>query len=253
MIINRFSCRRFTAFLISGLVTASIARAGRLEEIETSVETSSSSHHHKDDHYHYGDDTDDFDWLGIFFQPRCYRQYPYYYTEPGIDLSPDIPEKRFSLTGGAHYFYDTHGDLDGFRGELLFGTPFGKLGGDFTRFREDLKPGHDYLNLYYIDYRFGFDLPGFTFDVGGGYAGMTRDHSYDGGSVFLAAQVWPLDPLGIDVMLRGATINRSSVGDYRIGVSLVYRWGGIRIGYRYLNFEKSPDIYGPEFGIQFWF
>jgi|GEM_PF-2914052 len=232
--------------LISGRTAP--ARAGRLEDIETEIRSSSSTHDWSSSSAYSCRDYDDLGFLDLLFQTRCYQPYPYYFTESSLDP----PEKQFSVSGGFNYLYDTRGDLDGYQGELIVGTPIGKIGGDFTRFRENLKPGHDYLNLYYIDYRFGFDLPGFTLDLGGGYAGLTGDHSYGGASFFLATQIWPLNPLGIDLMLRGSSINNTSVGDYRIGVSLAYHWGGIRIGYRYLNFENSPDIHGPEFGVRFW-
>ncbi|MFH1037541.1 MAG: hypothetical protein V1789_02585 [PVC group bacterium] len=224
------------------------AQAGRLEDIENGVRSSSSPSIAADDGF------DPSFLLAPFFQPRCYYPYPYYYTEPEIDLSGiEVPVTRnFSLSAGVHYLYDTRGDLDGYRGELLFGTPIGKLGGDFTRFQEDLKPGHDYLNLYYIDYRLGFDLPGFTFDVGGGYSGLYRDHAYGGGNVLLAIEAWPLTPLGFDATVRYSNIHHSGLGDYRAGINLVYRWGGLRVGYRYLHFEDGPDIRGPEFGIKFW-
>ena len=220
-------------------------RAGRLADIEETVRTAPSH----SGGWHPDDDDDYYDPLvGPFFYGRSYYPYPYYHR-----YRPQSEERMvtrtFSFSGGLHYLYDIDGDLEGYRGDVRVGTPVGKLGADFTRFREDLNPGHDYLNLYYLDYSFGFDLPEFSFDFGFGYSGLQGHKTYNGGNIFLAVEAWPLHPLGVDLMVKASTIHDSNVYDYRIGINLVYRRFGLRLGYRYLDFEGNNDIRGPEAGV----
>jgi len=72
-------------------------------------------------------------------------------------------------------------------------------------------------------------------------------------NIFPRTQLSKNKPLGIDLMIRASTIHHSNVYDYRAGINLVYRFLGLRIGYRYIDFEGNNDIRGPEAGIRCWF
>lgn len=184
-----------------------------------------------------------------FYRPvHCSRRVD---RPPAADLEPAIFEQPFSLSGGFHYLYDTKGNLEGWRGEISVGTPFGKLSSDFTRFREELPPpgSRDYLNLYYADYRVGLYGPEWSLELGGGYTGIYRDENWHGGNFVVAMETRPLRYLAIDAEFRSSMIRGSHISDLKGGVSLAYHWGAVRLGWRYLNLEFGPRINGPEIGF----
>jgi len=160
---------------------------------------------------------------------------------------------RWNISAGVNYFYDVKGDLDGYGLSTRVRTPFGTVDGDITRFRERVEDGHDYLNLYYIDYCLSYYFPNLTFDVGAGYSGIWSGKNYGGYGMLISGEVSLFDPILIHVEARYSFINGTGVGDYRGGLGLVCLGGELRLRYRYIQFENAPDIHGPEvsIGIQF--
>jgi|AntAceMinimDraft_9_1070365.scaffolds.fasta_scaffold21868_1 hypothetical protein len=171
---------------------------------------------------------------------------PYSSGSSGDDISLD---GHCNISAGLNYFYDVKGDLDGYGLSTRFRTPFGTIDGDFTRFRERVENGHDYLNLYYIDYCLSFYIPNLTIDVGAGYSGIWSGKDYSGYGLLIAGEVSIFDPILINVEARYSSINGTGVGDYRGGLGLASLGGELRLRYRYIQFENAPDIHGPEVSI----
>ena len=156
---------------------------------------------------------------------------------------------RWNITAGLNYFYDVKGDLDGYGLSSRIRTPFGTIDGDITRFRERVEDGHDYLNLYYLDYCLSYYLPNLTVDVGAGYSGIWSGENYSGYGLLIAGEVSIFDPVLINVEARYSSINGTGVGDYRAGLGLACLGGELRLRYRYIQFENAPDIHGLEISI----
>ena len=228
------------------------AGAGRLEEIQETIEEKKEEKKKKrtGDYHPTPPSPDyDFDWFPYSF---VYLPHPYHQREDKYEYSRQVDERNYSLVAGFHYFYDTEGDLEGFRGSARLRTPFGGLEGDFTRFREDIKPGHDYLNLFYLDYLFGFMTEQAIIEFGFGYTGLQGRYYQDGPNLAASLELLPGNPLVIDLGVKYSSIEGSETTDFRIGLGLVYHLAELRLGYRYIRFE-GPDISGPEFGLRFWF
>jgi len=164
----------------------------------------------------------------------------------GNDLSLD---GHWNISAGLNYFYDVKGDLDGYGFSSRLRTPLGTIDGDFTRFREKVEDGHDYLNLYYLNYCLSFYFPDLTVDVGAGYSGIWSGKNYKGYGLLIAGEVSIFDPILINVEARYSSINGTGVGDYRGGLGMVCLGGELRLRYRYIQFEQAPDIHGPEVSI----
>ncbi|MEA2016795.1 MAG: hypothetical protein U9O59_08915, partial [Actinomycetota bacterium] len=173
------------------------------------------------------------------------------YSSSGDYSRDDIQllEGRWNITAGLNYFYDLKGDLDGYGLSTRFRTPLGTIDGDITRFRERVETGHDYLNLYYLNYCLSFYLPDITIDVGAGYSGLWSGKNYDGYGFLIAGEVLIADPVLINVEARYSDIHGTGVGDYRAGFGLAFLGAELRARYRYIQFENAPDIHGPEVSI----
>ncbi len=156
---------------------------------------------------------------------------------------------RWNISAGLNYFYDLKGDLDGYGLSTRFRTPVGTFDGDITRFRERVETGHDYLNLYYLDYCLSFYLPDVTVDVGAGYSGIWGGKNYDGYGLLLAGEASIFDPILMNLDIRYSSIHGTGVGDYRAGFGLLFLGAELRARYRYVQFENAPDIHGPEVSI----
>lgn len=225
------------------------AGAGRLDEIQETIEEKKEKNKKKKSRNHHPLPSPRYD-LNWFPYSYSYLPRPYYQTE--YKYNQDIEERDYSLVAGLHYFYDTEGDLEGLRGASRLRTPFGCLEGDFTRFREEIDSGHDYLNLFYVDYLFGFMTGQIIIEFGFGYTGLQGNYYQDGGNLAASLELLPGNPLAIDLGVKYSSIEGSDTTDFTIGVGLVYSLAELRLGYRYIRFE-GPDIKGPEFGLRFWF
>lgn len=164
----------------------------------------------------------------------------------GNDISLD---GQWNISAGLNYFYDVKGDLDGYGISTRFRTPLGTIDGDITRFRERVDDGHDYLNLYYLDYCLSFYFPNLTVDVGAGYSGIWSGKNYKGYGLLISGEVSTFDPILVNVDARYSSINGTGVGDYRVGLGLACLGGELCLHYRYIQFEQAPDIHGPEISI----
>ena len=160
----------------------------------------------------------------------------------------------WSIYSAFSYLYDVGGDLDGFGLAARARTPVGTVHADFTRFRERVAGGNDYLNLYYLSYSISSYIEDRAIiDIGLGYAGLWGEKSYDGGGIHVAGEFLLFDPLLLDISLRYSKIHGTAFGDYRAGMLLNLGGAAFRVGYRYIQIESAPDIRGPEasFGIRF--
>jgi hypothetical protein len=245
-------------FLLVSVMAVAISphlEAGRLEKIEGEVGEDPDSKK-KGGYYPLYDNQSDSNWppystfnlpVGI---PPCTST-----ASPSRPSSSNtlFPTGNWDIYAGLNYFYDVKGDLEGYGLSSRMRTPFGTLDLDATRFRERVEGGYDYLNLYYFDYCLSFRFPNLVVEVGAGYSGMWGRKSYSGAGFLLAGEASVFDPILVRADIRYSSIHGTEVGDYRVGLGVVFLCAELNVGYRYVQIENAPSLHGPEanIGIRF--
>ena len=222
-------------------------RAGRLKKIEKAVGKSKST----SGSYTPGAPVTTYNYSRYDYSSPSYSSSSggrRSYTNGPAEIS-EFRGKSYSIVSGFHYLYDTKGDLDGFTGLLRWRTHYGGLEGDFTRFREQVETGNDYLNLYYCNIFTTLIGKRFILDTGFGYTGIDGEEQFSGFGIACNLNVYPLNPFVLNLNGKGSLVHHTFIGDFRAAIGIVYAFVELRIGFRYLAVENAPGIQGPVFGI----
>ena len=126
---------------------------------------------------------------------------------------------------------------------------YGALGADlrYTRFTEE-QP-RDTLDLMWIHIlgRFSY-YKHVEFDIGAGMVQMEGNDRNEGFSFTMAALIYPIEWLGVEVRPTFAEINNSRLTDTDLSVHLRYSVGAVKFGYRWLKSENM-ELKGPYTGV----
>jgi hypothetical protein len=155
---------------------------------------------------------------------------------------PIIPYFRLDA---AQQDVDSNIEAKDFYGQVGYGA----LGADlrYTRFTEE-QP-RDTLDVMWIHLlsRFSY-YKHVEFDIGAGMVQMKGNERHEGFSFTMAALVYQVEWLGVEVRPTFAEINRNRLTDTDVSLHLRYSVGAVKFGYRWLKSENL-ELKGPYAGV----
>jgi len=168
------------------------------------------------------------------FWHRHFSDYPYWIKNEGIYSRRT--GKKISIHFAGHYFYNSS-VLQGFHiNGRIYPLPFLGLEFRYTDLTEKLHTRNDHLRLYdaYINYD-RIRSRRWVLWWGLGVKGLQGDDTYHGLSFNFGTEIYPKNPISLNMLLNVGSLNSQTVSEFQIKVNWHIQRDIIYLGYQYFS------------------